>query len=994
MRKCVATLTWLVLLASAAAAQTLVLDDSLRGSTSGARAGGAFQADGWRVTNKNDSITWHIPTLPRGAAEWSVRGLRPNDARPEGADKNELFHMYDWTYNNADTVYDGYRNNPYKHFVRKINVLDSGKTDMMELVWAINGDYIEPDTSRLSWDPNVAYRFREEWGPDGTGRSVIRTYRDGALVMTMAVSGTWSPAGHAVRIAASTRAPLYPDFGAPVDAVFSDVKVWDLSGTPPPPPPPTGTAPRVGLSGDRFTLNGQPTFLLGVSYFDGANWHVSDLDALAARRFNLIRIWLDWGLAGDGRSFFDASGALVKRSTLQSLVRAAGARGMAVDVTILDPTPTFGDLHRALREAVSALRDEPNVFFDVMNEHDHPAGPRTHSEVAQFISTVKATNPAAIVTVSGGGGHLMDTRNVDEELNAGIMILTPHFDRTSDWYDRTDDRTRFLKNHLASRGRNIPVYLQEEARRGHSGLNPSRDEFFQAAREARDAGAAGWIFHTRAGFDLNIQPFFQALDSVEREVVDGLANVIFGAGAPPPPPPGGPTSLATGWEDGEPLGNSDLVLYSKDVAGYFNSSNPPPECSRRSGETQRTGSHALMVAGYSNAAYAYCYYKLFDDDIPVQAGTRIKYWIWHLNTPKVAIDGHFTDGSTIRDGGFTDQNGVRIHPDQRTDPLGTWTYVEVDLSAAAGKTLDFILVGFDNGGDGFTGPYRAYIDDFSIGTDAAPPPPPAPSGPFVSVVSIATGGPTSIDTAQAGALPYSDRSYQITAISSRLNGGVLVRIPNNDKYNRSASYLTLNVTQDAFVYVAYDRRGISVMPRWLDDEAFWSLTGESLSTSDSGASPMSVFYRRASPGNVTLGGNWEGRDTGAHSNYVVIVQPADGRSPGGGAEDAGVLTFVQQGPLASDAYSNPGDSDGDGLYDSFEQAEGLNPADIFTRATGVPDEVALHPSGRTYFEVQSGGPTSAGGGEGGGSGGGGGGCGALGLEGALLLLLRRRGRRA
>src|SRR5690348_13579260 len=94
----VALLAWLS--GSGAAAQQqlqLVLDDSLRGTTSGTRNGGAFEADGWRVTSKNDSITWHLPTISQGAAEFSIRGLRPNDTRPEGADKNEVFHMYDWT---------------------------------------------------------------------------------------------------------------------------------------------------------------------------------------------------------------------------------------------------------------------------------------------------------------------------------------------------------------------------------------------------------------------------------------------------------------------------------------------------------------------------------------------------------------------------------------------------------------------------------------------------------------------------------------------------------------------------------------------------------------------------------------------------------------------------------------------------------------------------------------------------------------------------------
>jgi len=51
--------------------------------------------------------------------------------------------------------------------------------------------------------------------------------------------------GHAVRIAGSTRAPLYPDFGAPIGAVFSDLKVWRTSATVPAPPP-GGGVPHSG----------------------------------------------------------------------------------------------------------------------------------------------------------------------------------------------------------------------------------------------------------------------------------------------------------------------------------------------------------------------------------------------------------------------------------------------------------------------------------------------------------------------------------------------------------------------------------------------------------------------------------------------------------------------------------------------------------------------------------------------------------------------------
>ncbi len=973
-----------------AAAQELVLDDSLRGSTGGSRSGGAFGADGWRVTNKDDSILWHLPTLSRGAAEFSVRGLRPNDSRAEGTDKNELFHMYDWTYGNADTVYDGYRNNPFKHFLRKSNVLNPGKVDSMELVWQILPDSIEPDTAVLSWDPNATYRFREEWGPDGAGNCVMRTWRDGVLINTMNVVGDWNPAGHAVRIAASTRAPLYGDFGAPLDAVFSDVKVWRLSGSVAPPPTGGGGPPIFDIATDKFTLNGARTFLLGVSYFDVRGWRVSDLNELAARRFNLIRIWCDWGGGDTTRSLFDSGGNLVAGNILLDLVRAAYQRGIVVEVAICAPegaarTPATRD--RAVRGVVAALAAERNVFFDIMNEHTHGSGPISHAECASLFAAARAVNPNAILFVSCEGGHLQSDAtaipsNIHEELDAGSRILAPHTERTSDWFDRTDARVACLKNYLVSVGRNVPVYFHEEARRGHSGLNPTRDQFWTAARKARDAGAAGWIFHTDAGFELRTTAFFDALDGEERATVDGLADVVYGAGGGGGGGGGG-SSLASGWEDGDPLGNSDLVLYSKDVAGPFNSASPPPECSRRSGETQRTGSFSLMASGTSNAAYAYCYYKLFDDDLAVQAGTKLKYWIYHESSSRVAIDGQFTDGSTIRDGGFADQNGTGIHPAARTDPLGAWTYVEVDLSSAAGKTLDFVLVGFDNGGDGFTGPYRAYIDDFSIGVDVGAPPPPA--GPLVSIAGVSTGRPYSLATAQNGELPYIDRSYAITSLSGALNGGVLVRTANDDKYVSTPSHLTLTLGQQARLYVCYDHRGAATPPRWLDSDDTWVLSGETVSTGDGGASPMAVFTKTVPAGTVVMGGNHHGGDTGARSNYFVIVQPAASLA-------VGVPPAFVAGPLPAGQWDHAGDSDGDGLSDSFEVARGLDPAAADSNGDGTPDENSLAPDGRTWWDVQAGGssaPSSSSGG------GGGGGCGATGIEALILLgLVRIRRTRA
>jgi len=229
-----------LLSASAAAQSQLILSDPLNGSTTGFREGGAFVAGGWQVVNQYDCIYWHVPTLARGAFEYDVTGL--GDACSGGLEeKNELSHMYDYTFGNADVNYSGgYRDGPYKQFIRK--QCYSPKERTLELLWKIGDNYFEDDSGALAWNVGATYRFRNVWEPVG-GNTVLYTYRDGALIHTQSLPGAWNPGGFSVRIGAS---PRRADEGAPVGAIFSNVKVWD--GPPPDdvPSPPVFTAPAAG----------------------------------------------------------------------------------------------------------------------------------------------------------------------------------------------------------------------------------------------------------------------------------------------------------------------------------------------------------------------------------------------------------------------------------------------------------------------------------------------------------------------------------------------------------------------------------------------------------------------------------------------------------------------------------------------------------------------------------------------------------------------------
>src|SRR5687768_3125430 len=235
-----------------------VLFDSLNGSTSGTRSGGTFTGGGWRVDNQYDSIYWHVGNYSKGAFEYDVVGLGSNCPGGLGF-KNELSHMYDFTFGNADNVYaPGYRDNPYKEFIRK--QCEAGKENRLEIVWAASGNFLEDDSSALSWSAGTTYHWRIEWENTG-GNAVHRVFRNGALVWTQSVAGSWNPAGQSVRIAAS---PRRAEEGAHLGAIYTNIRVFDDSAPPPTQTPFAGVIQLPGfIQAENFDNGGE-----GVAYHD------------------------------------------------------------------------------------------------------------------------------------------------------------------------------------------------------------------------------------------------------------------------------------------------------------------------------------------------------------------------------------------------------------------------------------------------------------------------------------------------------------------------------------------------------------------------------------------------------------------------------------------------------------------------------------------------------------------------------------------------------
>jgi hypothetical protein len=150
------------------------------------------------------------------------------------------------------------------------------------------------------------------------------------------------------------------------------------------------------------------------------------------------------------------------------------------------------------------------------------------------------------------------------------------------------------------------------------------------------------------------------------------------------------------------------------------------------------------------------------------------------------------------------------------------------------------------------------------------------SNGLVTLEAVATGRAYTFATAQVGTKLYIDRTYSITGLSSRLQGGVLLQAANDDKQYTGTEQVRLRLNSMATVYVAMDRR-TTTLPAWLADGT-WALTDEHFATNDPSATstnpstPMKVYVKSVPEGTLVLGGGLAAPAQGTNAQYAVVVQ--------------------------------------------------------------------------------------------------------------------------
>ncbi len=281
-------------------------------------------------------------------------------------------------------------------------------------------------------------------------------------------------------------------------------------------------AETLGIAGSRFTVDGQPKFLLFVSYFDGlrranANGGAGDVDTdfayLKRTGYHGIRLMVNWrytcgsGPADDAQKLFAADGSLNQPMwpVFVRLLERAAAHGLLVDVTFTRDTYDVAIPVDAYRKAIAGVAERllaaggyRHVLFDVHNEY--PIHGLTPSDVHDILSDVEAVDAARIATASGGGGDIVDDPAMD--------VVAYHDSREDDWHEPAAAVRQLEAVRRGIAPAEKPIYFQEPMpfRKFHPdcghGEWPRSGAARRAVEHARRNGAAAWTFHTRQSFDL------------------------------------------------------------------------------------------------------------------------------------------------------------------------------------------------------------------------------------------------------------------------------------------------------------------------------------------------------------------------------------------------------------------------------------------------------------------------------------------------------------
>jgi len=329
--------------------------------------------------------------------------------------------------------------------------------------------------------------------------------------------------------------------------------------------PSRGSSTVLTLTGDgNFAINGLSTFLLGMSYYDAANHHTSDIDYLAARGFKLLVVHADDVLRNDANSLYNSDGTLqaAKQAAIQALISYADTKGMVVDLNCLyadvDGTnsaallTTSAARTAAVANCVNAFKTNSNVMFSIVNEHNYGSFSESHAEMSELMRTARTACAACIMSYSssehfgtpesgaGSEAHLFTSRagssiyptHIQAEIDTTVNHIMPHNDRTTGWHLLTTARAGSLRAYLDSIGlQEMPVLFEEDGFIESGGVLASAEEWITVAQDCKAAGCAGWVLNSNTTFSMNPSTMMSQVGAIAQEAIDRIGAALASTAA-------------------------------------------------------------------------------------------------------------------------------------------------------------------------------------------------------------------------------------------------------------------------------------------------------------------------------------------------------------------------------------------------------------------------------------------------------------------------------
>ena len=314
-----------------------------------------------------------------------------------------------------------------------------------------------------------------------------------------------------------------------------------------------GAGTELGTKDTQFTVNGKPTFLLGISFYGalGASrdFIKRDLDDMQKYGFNWFRLWATWGAFDNEVSAVYPQGNPREPylSKLKWLVAECDRRGIIVDVTLSRGNGVTGPvrlqspkaLRRAARILVISLKPYRNWYLDMGNERNiRDKRFVSTGELAELRKFIKGLDPDRLVTASYVGDIKKDELKTIL-LDARVDFLAPHRPRHAKSAGQTAAQTKKYFELMKQLGRTVPVHYQEPFRRGFTPKRwqPNAEDFLSDLKGALEAGAAGWCLHNgdqkdkpqskpRRSFDMRESRLFDQLDEQEMKFIRQIKTLI------------------------------------------------------------------------------------------------------------------------------------------------------------------------------------------------------------------------------------------------------------------------------------------------------------------------------------------------------------------------------------------------------------------------------------------------------------------------------------